>query len=155
MLTDGKFILDGWSRRNVDVFWRSVYMRGTGTIFLQCFQFPSCNPCKISRHYLFKFVFGFILRRIIRLADNPSRGIVRLYYKFGQRYSLRPSRPLFRYLGLIHPNDENKCRTKFYQCLFKLLFNYLLFHFQLKQLETELAKIEKALTSFKMAEWRD
>ena len=24
-------------------------MRGTGTIFLQCFQFPSCNPCKISR----------------------------------------------------------------------------------------------------------
>jgi len=55
-------------------------------------------------------------------------------------------------MGLIRLNDENKCGTELYQCLFKLPFNYLLFHFQLKQLETELAKIEKALTSFKMAE---
>ena len=58
-------------------------------------------------------------------------------------------------MGLIRPNDENKHRTELHQCLFKLPFNYLLFHFQLKQLKTELAKIEKALTSFKMAEWRD
>ena len=98
-----KFVLDGWSvakfisRRNEDGFLtKGLHERDWFLYFGNVPSFRRVTRVKYLDKLFARFVFVFILRRINRLTDNPSRGIVCLKYKFGQRYGLRPSRPLFR-----------------------------------------------------------
>ena len=85
VLPNGYFVLEGLSvckfisRRNIDVFFlRSFHMRGAG--FYIFAMFSGINKYEISRQIIHRNLSSdlYILRRIIRLTDNPSRRITRL-----------------------------------------------------------------------------